>query len=227
VLPNARPQPSFSTGLYHVAILMPTRAELGRVILNLGRTQYPVSGAADHLVSEALYLNDPDGNGLELYRDRPREEWRWNGTEVVMSNAPFDVDGIVGSVDDPDAPFAGMAAGTTVGHVHLRVGDIPAAEAFYVGVMGFDVVSRWTGALFVSAGGYHHHLGLNVWGSRNAPRPPADSVGLREYTLLVPDPPALGSVAGRLDAANISYGRGEGDLRVDDPWGNTIRVAVE
>jgi catechol 2,3-dioxygenase len=220
-------QPDFSTGLYHLAIRLPSRPELGRVLLNLARSQYPVSGFSDHLVSEAIYLNDPDGNGLELYRDRPRAEWPYKNGQMQMATDPLDVEGIIASVPDPDAPFTGMPAGTDIGHVHLRAGDIPAAEKFYHDVLGFDIVFRMPSALFVSAGGYHHHLGLNTWQSRNAPQPPANSVGLGDYTIFVPNAEALDSIAGRLEAAGIKHERSGDSLAVDDPWGNHVRIVAE
>jgi catechol 2,3-dioxygenase len=226
-IPNARRQPQYSTGLYHAAILVPSRPDLGRVILNMSRKQYPLSGASDHFVSEALYLDDPDGNGLEIYRDRPRTEWKWNGNQVVMGTGRLDIDGIVASVDDPDAAFTGIADGTIIGHMHLRVGDIPKAEAFYVRVLGFEVVAKWHGALFISAGRYHHHLGLNTWHSQGAPRPPADSVGLRQYTIIVPDAEARDQIIARLDRAPIAYERHDSEVLVDDPWGNSIRLTPE
>jgi catechol 2,3-dioxygenase len=220
-------QPDFSTGLYHLAIRLPSRVELGRVLLNLARSQYPVSGFSDHLVSEAIYLNDPDGNGLELYRDRPRAEWPYKNGMIQMATDPLDVEGIMGSVPDPEAPFEGMPAGTDIGHVHLRAGDIPAAEKFYHDVLGFDIVARMPSALFVSAGGYHHHLGLNTWQSRNAPRPPANSVGLGDYTIFVPGAAARDEIAARLEAASLSTQRDGEALLVDDPWGNRIRIVPE
>jgi catechol 2,3-dioxygenase len=225
--PGAKRQPERSTGLYHVAILQPSRPDLGRVVINLARTQYPVGGFADHLVSEAIYLDDPDGNGLELYRDRPRSEWQWNGSQVKMASDPIDMDGIIASVEDPEAPFTGMADGTTIGHMHLRVGDIPKAQAFYQDVLGFDVIAKMPSALFVSAGGYHHHIGMNTWHSLNAPRPPADSVGLQEYVILVPDTDAQGEVLGRLSSGNVSYETQSADVLFDDPWGNRIRLSPE
>lgn len=224
---GARRQPQYSTGLYHAAILVPSRPDLGRVILNLARSQYPLSGASDHLVSEALYLDDPDGNGLEIYRDRPRAEWKWNGSQVVMGSIQLDIDGIIGSVENPDAPFTGMADGTTIGHMHLRVGDIPKAEAFYSGLIGFDVVAKWHSALFISAGGYHHHLGLNTWHSQGAPRPPADSVGLRQYTIVVPDVEARDQIVARLNSAGVMTEQHDVDVLVDDPWGNVIQITPE
>lgn len=224
---GARRQPQYSTGLYHAAILVPSRPDLGRVILNMARMRYPLSGASDHFVSEALYLDDPDGNGLEIYRDRPRDEWKWNGTQVVMGTAQLDIDGIVGSVEDQDAPFTGMADGTTIGHMHLRVGDILKAEAFYSGLIGFDVVAKWHSALFISAGGYHHHLGLNTWHSQGAPRPPADSVGLRQYTIVVPDVEARDQIVARLNSAGVTSVCRDADVLVDDPWGNVIQITPE
>jgi catechol 2,3-dioxygenase len=197
------------------------------VILNMVRNQYQLSGASDHFVSEALYLDDPDGNGLEIYRDRPRSEWKWNGTQVEMGTAQLDIDGIVGSIEDQNAPYTGMADGTTIGHMHLRVGDIPKAEAFYSGLIGFEIVATWRGALFISAGGYHHHLGLNTWHSRGAPRAPADSVGLRQYAIIVPNAEARDQIAARFDGAGVTYERRDTDIIVDDPWGNTIRIAPE
>jgi len=226
-LPGARRQPNHSTGLYHVAILVPSRADLGRVILSLARENYPISGFGDHYVSEAMYLDDPDGIGLEIYRDRPREEWRLNGDQVVMGTEPVDVDGVIRSVPDPDAPFTGMPDGTIVGHVHLRVGDIPQARAFYNGVIGFDVVANWSSALFVSAGGYHHHLGMNIWHSRNAAPVPADAVGLREFTIIVPDTDSQDQIVARLETAGVIYQRQDGAVLFDDPWHNRIRLVIE
>jgi catechol 2,3-dioxygenase len=227
-LPGARPQPDYSTGLYHVAILVPSRPDLGRIIINLARQQYPIGGFGDHLVSEAMYLNDPDGNGLEIYRDRPRAEWKWNGNQVVMATDPVDVEGVVASVEDPNAPFTGMPDGTVIGHMHLRVGDIAKANAFYHGILGFDVVADLgRSALFVSAGGYHHHIGMNVWHSRNAPRPPENAVGLREFSIVVPDAEAQSQVVARLESAGITFNRDGSAVLFDDPWGNRIRLVTE
>lgn len=225
--PGAQRQPARSTGLYHVAVLVPSRPDLGRVILSLAREQYPISGFGDHYVSEAMYLDDPDGNGLEIYRDRPRDEWRWQGTQVVMGTEPVDVDGVIASVEDPDAPFAGMPEGTTIGHVHLKVKDITQSRGFYHGVLGFDVMAQMPSALFISAGRYHHHLGMNTWHSRGAPPPPADSVGLREYTILVPDAAVRDQMTGRLDDAGMKYQRQAEDVLLDDPSGIRLRITPE
>jgi len=170
-LPGAKPQPQFSTGLYHVAILLPSRADLGRWLLHMAADGYPLQGASDHRVSEAVYLADPDENGLEIYRDRPRAEWVWRANNVEMATLPMDIDGVLdaGRAASRDSAVWQMPAGTTVGHIHLRVGDIARAQAFYHDLLGFDIVMQMPSALFVSAGGYHHHIGANTWGSRGAP----------------------------------------------------------
>jgi catechol 2,3-dioxygenase len=179
--PDAARKPKRSTGLYHVAILMPDRPALARVLRRLIARNYTLGGASDHLVSEALYLDDPDGNGLEIYRDRPRDEWTMNGDMVAMATDPLDVEGLLAEAEtDGDVP-----PGTIIGHVHLHVSDLKRAEDFYSGLLGFDVMQRdYPGALFISAGGYHHHLGLNTWAGRMPP--PANAVGLENFTVAIP-----------------------------------------
>lgn len=179
----AVPRPRRSAGLFHVAILVPSRAALGRSLRRLAAQRWPMSGASDHLVSEALYLDDPDGLGLEIYRDRPRERWQAVAGEVAMATEPLDLQGVH---DEPgaEAPWAGLDAGTSIGHVHLQVPDLDTAEAFYCGRIGFaPTLRRYPGALFVAAGGYHHHLGLNTWAGRGVPPPPASAVGLRSFSI--------------------------------------------
>ena len=181
---DALARPRRSAGLFHFAILVPSRAALGRSLRRLAEKRWPISGAADHLVSEALYLDDPDGLGIEIYRDRPRDTWRHasNG-EIMMATDPLDLKGVH---DEPgaDAPWTGLEAGTVMGHVHLQVPDIDAAEAFYCDRIGFTpMVRSYPGALFVAAGGYHHHLGLNTWAGRGVPSPPGNAVGLRGFTI--------------------------------------------
>ncbi|MCU0513934.1 MAG: VOC family protein [Anaerolineae bacterium] len=224
--PGATPPPDYSTGLFHVALRLPARADLGRVLLHLARHRVPV-GFGDHAVSEALYLNDPDGSGLELYYDRPREDWQWHGTQVVMGTGPVDVDGLVAAVPNPAAPFGGLPAGTVVGHVHLRVGDLARAGAFYTDLVGFAAVATLPGALFVSAGGYHHHLGLNTWQSQHAPPPPATAAGLRDYSIHLPDSAAQQAVVTRLAAAAIPHEQYGGVVTVADPWGHRLRLVVD
>lgn len=181
--PGATMRPRGTSGLFHVALLVPTRAALGQVLLRLAATEWPVDGAADHLVSEAVYLRDPDGLGLEVYRDRARAEWSMRGGEVQMSSDPLDIEGVL-TTPGAEAAWAGLPDGTVVGHVHLQVPDLASAERFYCDTVGFAPMLRdYPGALFVAAGGYHHHLGLNVWAGMGAPPPPASAVGLRRIDI--------------------------------------------
>lgn len=180
--PDAIRKPPRTYGLFHVAILLPSRAALGRLIRRLLQSHTPIGGASDHIVSEAFYLDDPDGNGLELYRDRPREEWQFEGGSVAMATDPADVEGVLGAATPEE--WAGIAAGTKIGHIHLHVTDLKTAEAFYSDALGFTVTQRtYPGALFVAAGGYHHHVGLNVWARRPAP---PNATGLETFTLAIP-----------------------------------------
>ena len=182
-MPSAIPKPRRSAGLFHVAILVPSRAALGRSLRRLADRRWPLSGASDHLVSEALYLSDPDGLGIEIYRDRPRETWRVSNAEVIMATDPLDLENLH---DEPgaEAVWTGLETGTVIGHVHLHVPHLSTAEEFYCGRVGFQPTLRgYPGALFVAAGGYHHHLGLNVWTGIGAPPPPENAVGLRSFTI--------------------------------------------
>lgn len=217
--PGALPVQPRSPGLYHLALLLPTRADLSRWVQHAARLGLRL-GQADHLVSEAFYLSDPDGHGIEVYRDRPSSEWRWQGGEVEMAGDPIDLDSLL-TEPGADVPFTSLPDGTTLGHVHLRVADLAATEAFYAGVLGFDVVSRWPGALFVSVDGYHHHLGLNTWQSQGGALAPEGTSRLTRVTLTVKDISALHS---RLTAAGARFIR-EGDrLEVTDPAGNRLRI---
>ncbi len=223
---GAQPKPARATGLYHFAILVPTRIDLGHSLRHLTLSRYPLSGYADHLVSEALYLADPDGNGIEIYRDRPRSEWHWQNGTVQMASDPIDLHGLLAEAEQAGGAWAGLPTGTTIGHMHLQVGDIGKAEAFYHAVLGFDVVARWPGALFVSAGGYHHHLGLNTWTSRNGPPAPANSAGLRAFTTTVPNTAALALWAEQIRAGGIAVVEEQGSFCVADPWHNQMIVTT-
>jgi catechol 2,3-dioxygenase len=181
---GAEPAPDRATGLYHTAILYPDRAALGRTIAHIASKQYRFTGASDHLVSEAFYLDDPDGHGVELYRDRPRTEWKWEGDRIAMASLPLDVESVLA---DADRPFDGAPEGTTIGHVHLKTHDIADAEAFYRDIVGFDVTAQLgDSATFLAAGGYHHHLAANVWQSRRGSPAPSGHVGLREIVISAP-----------------------------------------
>jgi catechol 2,3-dioxygenase len=222
--PGARRKPPRTTGLYHAALLMPTRRDLARTLAALASARYPLSGASDHLVSEALYLDDPEGNGLEIYADRPRAEWPRAGREVRMAVDPLDIDGLLAGLDD--APWEGMAPGTVIGHMHLHVADLAATEAFYGGVLGFDLMQRYLGALFMAAGGYHHHLGLNTWAGAGAPPPPADSTGLRRFTVRLSSEAALEAVASRVREAGLPLEELPEGLQLRDPAQNAMLLTA-
>ncbi len=223
--PSAPPAPARSTGLFHLAILVPNRAELARAVRRVMDAGWRFTGAADHLVSEALYLDDPEGNGIEVYRDRPREEWTYTGGELRMGTVALDLDGLIGQLP-AGASDDGISAGTVMGHVHLRVADLAASEAFYSGVLGFEVTVRsYPGALFVSAGGYHHHIGMNTWAGEGAPRPPDRARGLRWFQVLLPDR-ALAQVSQRLAAAGVAAESRRQGLLVTDPAGNRLLLSA-
>lgn len=226
--PGARPVQGH-TGLFHFALLVPVRADLARWLAHAARTRVPLSGLSDHLVSEAVYLRDPDGHGIEVYADRPRETWTADGGAVRMATLPLDTDDLLRTLPEGpvDAPFTGLAPGTRMGHVHLHVADIPATEAFYAGVLGLDVTARYgTDATFMSAGGYHHHVGANVWAGRGATPPPPGSAALRHATLVLPDAAERDRVAGRVADAGQEPQEAGGGLLVRDPSQNALLLAA-
>ena len=243
--PSAHPLERRATGLFHLAILVPSRLELARSLGRLAARGWPLDGASDHLVSEALYLSDPDGNGIEIYRDRPRAQWPRTNGQLRMATLPLDIDRLLSELSANGASSttapglsgpelvtgeavaqavpAAVPAGTRMGHIHLQMSDLGEAEEFYSGVLGFEVTVRgYPGALFVSAGGYHHHIGLNTWHSARAKPPPAGSIGLREYELVLPDERALEGVVGRVQAAGLGTEAVARGARVRDPSGNAV-----
>jgi catechol 2,3-dioxygenase len=224
-MPGAQPAPRRATGLFHVAILLPTAADLGRALQRMLAAGIPV-GQGDHLVSEALYLSDPDGNGIEVYRDRPRSTWYWQDGQVQMATDPVDLAALIAAAEREPAVGVGAPAQTTIGHVHLKVADLAEAKAFFQDVLGFSVTAEMPGALFVSAGGYHHHFGLNTWQSRGAAPAPAGTAGLVSYTIVLPDAGALARVVGRLEASGIDYTRDGGHVLLQDPWQNQLVLAI-
>lgn len=214
-----------AAGLFHVALLQPDRAALGHALRRLGAAGARLSGAADHLVSEAVYLDDPDGHGIEVYADRAREAWPpgTGGDRVGMANAPLDFPGIEAAAErDPGG--AARTAGVVVGHVHLETHDMAAARGFYAGRVGLDVMVDAGRALFLAAGGYHHHLALNVWGRRRRAYEDApDRLGPLYYTLALPDAGAVRALAATLDAEPAGDGA---TFRVRDPSGVEVRIAA-
>jgi catechol 2,3-dioxygenase len=213
-----------ATGLFHLAILVPTRRDLALALVRLGRARRPLTGASDHLVSEALYLNDPEGNGIEVYRDRPRSEWPRTESGWRIDTLPLDLNDILGELDGDPGEVGPMPDGTVLGHVHLKVADVPATEAFYTDVIGFDVMARVPSASFISAGEYHHHLGMNAWQSRGGPTPAPGSLGLRSYEVVLPEGSDVDAVHERLEAAGAPAERSNGQVATTDPSGNRLVI---
>ena len=221
------PRPARATGLYHFAILVPSRLELARALSHLAEADVRLQGASDHLVSEALYLADPEGNGIEIYRDRPREEWTHDAGGLRMATEPLDLDALMKELPDHDAPWGGMPAGTVIGHVHLRVTQIAPAEAFYRDVLGFDLTTRYgDAASFLSAGGYHHHIAVNTWASLGAPPPPDGAAGLAHFVVRLPDRTELDRVTERVSAAGVPALRIADGVLVRDPSGNGVLLSA-
>ena len=225
-LPGATYWPGHNTGLYHFAILLPSRLDLARSLVHMLEYGLPFPGQSDHAVSEALYLTDPDGNGIEIYRDRLRSEWQWNGDHIYMTIEPLDVRAILAEAAAQPAPWTGLPTGTRLGHMHLQVGNIEQAAQFYSGVLGFDITAQMPGALFVSAGGYHHHLGLNTWQSRGAGPAPTGTAGLRFFTLELPSEEARAAVLERVRAAGLEVVDVDGASAVRDPWDNIVLLGI-
>lgn len=228
VVAGARPKRAGTTGLYHVALLLPDRPSLGAFLRAAAGRGVPI-GHGDHLVSEALYLDDPDGNGIEVYRDRPRGEWAHTPDgQVVMGTGAVDLAGLVAEADVRDLVWDRAPTGTTVGHVHLQVDDLPAARTLYSDVLGLavtvDLSSR--GALFFGADGYHHHIGSNTWTSRGGPAPGRDTATIRTVDLVVPAA-ARDAVELRAREHGLAPRATDDALELDDPWGVTLRVTSD
>jgi len=224
--PGAPPRSPGTTGLFHFAILVPTRADLAAALHRVGDSGWRFSGASDHLVSEALYLSDPEHNGVEIYRDRPREEWDYDDGQIRMATIALDVAGVAGALDGAD-PASPMTSATRIGHVHLNVSDLVSTESFYAGGLGLDVTVRgYPGALFLAAGGYHHHIGANTWVGEGAPPPPPGALGLRRFEILVSSSDELEAVEKRLRGAGHEVSADAGAIAAVDPSGNQVRVAV-
>lgn len=214
-----------TTGLYHFALLLPTRADLGNVLLHLLQSGYPLQGASNHGVSEAIYLGDPDGNGIEIYADTPEEEWIWQDNHVQMITESMDAEGVLASrISDT---WNGLPVGTVMGHIHLHVSDLVKAEEFYIKVLGFDVVLKYGAqALFISTGNYHHHIGLNTWAGVGAPAPTKNSLGLKTFTLHYPDSETLQTAVAKLKELDAYLSEDQGAYITQDPSGNVIRLYV-
>ena len=211
-------------GLYHFALLFPTRQELARAILRLASTQTRIEGASDHGVSEAIYLRDPDDNGIELYADRPRAAWpppRTPGERVEMYTIALDMKELMRSVEG-EKPRDQAGPGLVMGHVHLHAGDVERALGFYRDVLGFEVMARLPSAAFVSDGGYHHHLGVNVWLGRDVKPLPSNTAGLRHWTVRLATRDELAAVRARVDHAGLSAHAHDSGFLVRDPWETAV-----
>jgi catechol 2,3-dioxygenase len=224
-VPGARPVHRAS-GLYHLALLLPERVDLARWLVHAARGRVPLAGLSDHYVSEAIYLNDPDDHGIEIYWDRPREVWEGEVAKR-MTTLPLDTNSLLGELGDPaTATFDRLPERTVMGHVHLRVADIPATTAFYGDVLGFAMMALFgPQAAFLSAGGYHHHIGANTWESAGAGQPPEGTATLRQATIVLPDEDARDLAAERVTrAGGTPEPREDGDVLVLDPSGNPIAL---
>lgn len=223
------PRPRRTTGLFHFAILVKNREDLAHVIGNISKAGIPISGAGDHIYSEAFYLNDPEGNGIEIYQDRPRSEWLddGNGGWVTATN-PVDVDGVM-ALFDANRPWRGFPEGTILGHMHLNISELDEATThFYINALGFDVMTNFMeSALFISAGRYHHHIAINIWQGRGIPNSPAQSSGLEGYSLILSSEDELKKLAANLTAHNIPFISENQKLIVRDPNEDQMIFTVE
>jgi catechol 2,3-dioxygenase len=221
--PDALPDDPATAGLYHTAFLMPTRADHARWILHLARNRVPITGASDHGVSEAFYLDDPEGNGIEVYNDRPAERWQREDGLIVMPTKQLDIEAILREAD-PAASYPAAPDGLRIGHVHLRVGDVGKAEEFYRGAVGLDLTRRRGGATFMSSGGYHHHVGANVWHSEDAGRRDPNRAGLAWFSVEAADDTAFDAAGARLESAQAPVQLAGDGIETADPWGTRVRL---
>jgi catechol 2,3-dioxygenase len=222
--PDAKPDDPAQAGLYHTAFLMPTRQDHARWITHLIKARIPISGASDHGVSEAFYLDDPEGNGIEVYNDRPRERWTWENGLVTMQTKQLDIEAILQEIDPASATYPAAPDGLRIGHVHLRVGNVERAEQFYRGALGLDLTRRRGGATFMSSGGYHHHVGATVRHSDGAAPRDDTRAGLAWFSIEAADQAAYDATLARLKTAGAPINAANGGIETADPFGTHIRV---
>jgi catechol 2,3-dioxygenase len=220
--PQARRSSPREAGLFHTAFLVPTRGDLARWVRHAAEARLQIQGASDHLVSEAIYLADPEGNGIEIYADRPRSGWKMRNGQVEMASDPLDIDDLLKQAGTHH--WHGFPAGGIIGHVHLQVGAIAPAEAFYTGVLGMDLTCRYPGGSFFSSGGYHHHLAANIWNSRGAEVRGFPSTGLADVQLVAADDAVLEAVGANMARTGAETQLSQKGLSLRDPWGTSISI---
>ena len=214
-----------STGLFHFALLVPSRLELARTLVHLHETRTPCTGYADHSVSEAIYLSDPDGHGIEIYRDRPRSEWEYPGGQLKLTVDPLDVQKLKDELDETSGEWTGLHADTVMGHIHLQVSNLKASEQFYTEVLGFERMACYgSSASFLSAGGYHHHLAINIWAGVGAPPPPRDAARLLWFSIRLPDADEFDRMIRRLHNAGLQTEPFNNGVLLRDPDGIVLRM---
>lgn len=212
-------------GLFHNAFLLPSRKELSRWLAHAAHNGVRLTGASDHLVSEAIYLDDPEGNGIEIYRDRTRDEWNYLPDGMVeMATLPLDLQKLYDEA--PQDGWAGMPEDSAMGHIHLQVSDIPQADTFFRDVLGLDLMARYPGASFFASGRYHHHIGANVWNSRGAAKRETHMTGLSDYTIRFTDADRLEKAVAKLDELEIPTTRNGGAVSLIDPWGIGLKLSA-
>ena len=231
---DAAPRTDSSPGLYHVAFLMPTRTELARILARLAEKRYALQGFADHGVSEAIYLSDPDGNGIELYCDRPREAWPRKNGELEMFTRPLDLENLLSEIGDETQAWDGIHPETTIGHIHLQVSDVVKSGEYYHNVLGYDIIQKnFPGAQFLSTGGYHHHIGINNWNSKGSSPAPQGSSGLMQFSVETADLITLRHLQVQFLHKGVSFEEIPSEnnsmpaLLVHDPDGIAIQIVVQ
>ena len=224
-LEKAEPKNARMTGLYHFAILVPSREDLGIILQHLLKSGYPLQGASNHEVSEAIYLADPDGNGIEIYRDLPAEQWEWHNGSVQMGTFALDAKGVLQLGSSKE--WQGLPEGSVIGHIHLHVADLDKTVKFYVDGLGFDIVQKYgEQAYFISTGNYHHHIGLNIWNGRGIPAPKTTNIGLKYFDLVVPTKEKRNKIVENLREMGAVVEKVEEDFYVCDPSGNRMRLTI-